>query len=241
MLDQDEHFKSITDYLASIAVEMGFRLYVLQKPKENIYANHRIEIERYKTKDQFIAILYNRLVQDRKPLFRQIQTRTTVINNSLRSNTFQYKILFDGLNDYVELQVNEIINIYELTPQTPPIIMNTILPDGSAFFTASLPLPKDHWIYKPTEYVGNALAPSDKPAPILTHALRDQVVSAARYAIRASTMNGAEKDFDPDAMVLNMIAALCGEFPLISKNRIQENFNTSDQDSISLNQHERHQ
>lgn len=25
----------------------------------------------------------------------------------------------------------------------------TILPDGSAFFTASLPLPKDHWLYAP--------------------------------------------------------------------------------------------
>lgn len=236
MLDQDKHFKYITDYLYSISVEMGFRLYVLKKPKDNnTYSRHRIEIDRYKTKDQFIAILYDRIVKDRKPHFSQIHTRMTDVNNSLRCNTFIYIVEFEGLNDQVELRINDIVNIYEHIPQIPPITktqtMNHVLPDGSAFFTASLPLPKDHWVYKPTEYVGLELTPSDKPAPILTHALKDQVVSAARYAIRASTMNGAEKDFDPDAMVLNMVAALCGEFPLIPKNRIQENHDSIAQDS----------
>ena len=40
--------------------------------------------------------------------------------------------------------------------------------------------------------------------------LADQVKAAARYAIRASTMNGKEMDFDPDAMVQNMIVGLLG-------------------------------
>lgn len=239
MLDQDKHFKYITDYLYSISMEMGFKLYVLKKPKDNnTYSKHRIEIDRYKTKDQFIAILHDRMVKDRKPHFDQIHTCLTTVNNSLRCDTFNYIVEFEGLNDQVELRINDIVNTHVHTPPTRSPTMNTILPDNSAFFTASLPLPKDHWIYKPTEYVGNEIEPSDKPKPILTHALKDQVVSAARYAIRASTMNGAEKDFDPDAMVLNMIAALCGEFPLISKNRIQENHDTTAQDGL---ENERHQ
>lgn len=38
----------------------------------------------------------------------------------------------------------------------------------------------------------------------------DQIRAAAKYAIRASTMNGKEIDFDPDAMVQNFVVALLG-------------------------------
>ena len=88
----------------------------------------------------------------------------------------------------------------------------TILPDGSAFAVASFPLPKDHWLYAPREYESGADEPKELLAPILTHALRAEVVSAIRYAIRGATMCGKETDFDPDALVQNAVYALCGPY-----------------------------
>lgn len=84
----------------------------------------------------------------------------------------------------------------------------TVLPDGSAFCTASFPLPADHWLIAEGYNV--------PPMPLRMgegHAravMADKVRAAARYAIRASTMNGAEEDFDPDAMVQNMVVGLLG-------------------------------
>lgn len=88
----------------------------------------------------------------------------------------------------------------------------TILPDGSGFGILSLPLPKDHWIYKEREYEDGAIEPNDLPAPILTHALRQQVIAAIRYAVRSATNCGKEEDFDPDALVQNAVYALCGPY-----------------------------
>ena len=88
----------------------------------------------------------------------------------------------------------------------------TILPDGSAFAVASYPLPKSHWLYADREYDEGAEEPKELPAPILTHAQRDTVVAAIRYAIRGATMCGKEDDFDPDALVQNAVYALCGPF-----------------------------
>lgn len=88
------------------------------------------------------------------------------------------------------------------------ITENVRLPDGSGFFVASFPLPKTHWLY--TE------GRSEPPMPMRTglgakrNELADQIRDAARHAIRASTMNGKEKDFDPDAMVQNMVVGLLG-------------------------------
>lgn len=88
------------------------------------------------------------------------------------------------------------------------------LPDGSAFFVGSLPLPKDHWLYAPRcqEWDEVRDTSADVPQPILTHAQRDAVVAAVRYAIRGATMCGQEADFDPDALVQNAVYALCGPF-----------------------------
>lgn len=80
----------------------------------------------------------------------------------------------------------------------------TVLPDGSASFTASFPLPKDHWLY--------ATQHDDTPVPILHVSLRDAVIAAAKYAVRGATMCGKDMDFDPDALVLNVAYALCGPF-----------------------------
>lgn len=80
------------------------------------------------------------------------------------------------------------------------------LPDGSAVFTASFPLPKDHWLYLVDNEIDNS------PEPILTHALKEEIVTAARHAIRAATMNGTVQDFDPDALVQNFVFAVCGPY-----------------------------
>ena len=88
----------------------------------------------------------------------------------------------------------------------------TILPDGSAFAVGSFPLPQDHWLYAPHEYEPGADEPKELLAPILTHAQRNEVVAAVRYAVRGATMCGKEPDFDPDALVQNAVYALCGPF-----------------------------
>lgn len=90
--------------------------------------------------------------------------------------------------------------------------MNTILPDGSAFFTASSPLPGDHWLYAKGSdgWDRERDCNPDLPMPILTHEQRGAVIAAVRYAVRAATMNGRESDFDPDALVQNAVVALCG-------------------------------
>lgn len=88
------------------------------------------------------------------------------------------------------------------------------LPDGSGFFTASLPLPKTHWLYAPRcqQWDNERDTCADQPRPILTHAQRQEVIAAVRYAIRAATRNGESMDFDPDALVQNAVVALCGPY-----------------------------
>ncbi|MBN3848682.1 hypothetical protein G3N58_17895 [Paraburkholderia sp. Ac-20342] len=100
------------------------------------------------------------------------------------------------------------------TTSTEAGMSTTILPDGSAFSVASLPLPADHWLYAPrsSEWDSARETGADTPHPILTHAQRDAVVAAVRYAIRGTTMCGKESDFDPDALVQNAVYALCGPY-----------------------------
>jgi hypothetical protein len=91
------------------------------------------------------------------------------------------------------------------------------LPDGSGFATLSMPLPKDHWLTQPG--VNNPPMPfrigtCEAGAYVLPQiANREEFAAkirlAARYAIRASTMNGAE-DYDPDAMVGNFVVGMLG-------------------------------
>lgn len=87
-----------------------------------------------------------------------------------------------------------------------------LLPDGSAFFVASFPLPKDHWLYAPrcSEWDEARDTIADQPLPILTHRQQHAVINAGRYALRAATMCGQEQDFDPDALIQNLVVALCG-------------------------------
>lgn len=90
-----------------------------------------------------------------------------------------------------------------------------VLPDGSSFFTASLPLPTDHWLYAPpcAEWDSERDEVADCPKPIVGNEQREAVKAAIRWAVRGATMCGQEKDFDPDALVLNAAYALCGPMP----------------------------
>jgi len=82
------------------------------------------------------------------------------------------------------------------------------LPDGSGFATASFPLPKDHWLTQP----GDNVPPMPMRVGVGTDRdrLAEQIKVAARYAVRATTMNGSVDDSDPDAWVQNMIIGLLG-------------------------------
>lgn len=99
------------------------------------------------------------------------------------------------------------------------------LPDGSGFATMSMPLPKDHWLTKEGFNVppmpfrmgpkdGAFLTVSTVSGSLALQMTRDEfrskIIEAARYAIRASTMNGKENDFDPDALAGNFAIGLLG-------------------------------
>lgn len=45
-----------------------------------------------------------------------------------------------------------------------------------------------------------------------TGEVRKAVQAALRYAIKGATMNGRETDFDPDALVRNMMVGLFGYY-----------------------------
>jgi len=75
----------------------------------------------------------------------------------------------------------------------------------------SYPLPKQHWLYAEREYREGELEPTELPKPILNRrADGEAIIAAVRYAIRGATNCGKEIDFDPDALVLNVLYALCG-------------------------------
>jgi len=86
-----------------------------------------------------------------------------------------------------------------------------VRPDGSGSAVVSSPLPKDHWLY--------ADGFDEPPMGLRTgttsperEELADKVRAAARYAVRGATMNGKVDDFDPDALVQNMVVGLLGYF-----------------------------
>ena len=79
---------------------------------------------------------------------------------------------------------------------------------GDGYAVASFPLPKDHWLTRE----GHEKPPMPMRVGVGPERTRlaEQVRAAARYAIRASTMNGRETDFDPDSMVQNMVVGMLG-------------------------------
>jgi hypothetical protein len=83
----------------------------------------------------------------------------------------------------------------------------TVLPDGSAFMIGSFPLPKDHWIYEengdPPMSLGQVHGEERQE-------LAEKIRAAAKYAIRGATWSGKDMDFDPDALMQNLIIGLIG-------------------------------
>ena len=76
---------------------------------------------------------------------------------------------------------------------------------------------KDHWLTSPG--VNVSPAPFRMGLEQIIHIdnrrltrqeFADEISSACKYAIRASTMNGQVMDFDPDAMCQNMVVAMLG-------------------------------
>jgi hypothetical protein len=86
-----------------------------------------------------------------------------------------------------------------------------VMPDGSGAAMLSFPLPANHWLTQPgyNEPPMPFRRGTDDPS---REEWVEHIRAAARYAIRASTMNGAEDDFDPDAMVQNMVVGMVGYF-----------------------------
>lgn len=126
-------------------------------------------------------------------------------------------------------------NIYSRAPVEIEEIAKTIdgtikdvqkLPDGSGFTIMSIPLPSDHWIYEKDE---DGFFP-DPPMPLRT-GTKDKVYitigdhtdtsytreelaallrEAGKYAVRGATMGGMHDDFDPDALIQNLIVGALG-------------------------------
>lgn len=85
----------------------------------------------------------------------------------------------------------------------------TELPDGSAFAVVSMPLPSDHWLYAPHNNeppMPYRMGTENPEREVWARMLRE----AGRYAVRTATMNGRESDFDPDALVQNLIVGFLG-------------------------------
>lgn len=108
-----------------------------------------------------------------------------------------------------------------------------ILPDGSGAGTVSFPLPKDHWLYRPSTFnvppmpfrlgtdevfffgVTKKLPPeggtlAGELRPIDKRAFERAIRAAGKYAVRCATMNGTDPDFDPDALLQNLVVGMLG-------------------------------
>jgi hypothetical protein len=84
------------------------------------------------------------------------------------------------------------------------------LPDGSGCCTASFPLPKDHWLY---DREADAHPQPSELLPLLRWRgtdLERKVSRAVKSAIRGATDHGRVMDFDPDALVQNLMYNLFG-------------------------------
>src|ERR1700752_28992 len=105
---------------------------------------------------------------------------------------------------------------------TDPFITDvTKLPDGSGFFIGSFQLPKDHWskLPRPDGWDQKRDCSIDQPYPILGPEHREAVKAAVRWGYRGASMLGTVEDIDPDALVMNILIALCG--PPRKKSRVE--------------------
>jgi hypothetical protein len=108
------------------------------------------------------------------------------------------------------------------------IIEGGQLPDGSGFMIGSFPLPKDHWLTKDqdgynvppmpfrmgaNEFVGMTTFPcnpGERYIRMTRQEFADRIREAGKYAARCATMNGKDMDFDPDALLQNLVVGMIG-------------------------------
>jgi hypothetical protein len=86
-----------------------------------------------------------------------------------------------------------------------------VKPDGTASGVMTFPLPADHWLFRQTEeyeYPPMKMRTGTKDPD--REKLKEIITEAGRYAVRAATMNGKEDDFDPDALVRNIVIGMLG-------------------------------
>lgn len=93
------------------------------------------------------------------------------------------------------------------------------LPDGSGFALIMVPLPKNHWMYGDltTERQGDWGSFEPPPMPMRIgkddprrKELTEMLIKAGRYAVRSATMQGQVIDFDPDALIQNLVVGMLG-------------------------------
>lgn len=142
----------------------------------------------------------------------EVGTRSEVLKLGTHVASEDLSVIVDELCHAHNSVVEGLLKRIKSDAGNPTSETASVLPDGSAFMTASFPLPEDHWLYKPrAEHPDSEYSP-ELPRPILTHYHRDEVMVAAQYAIRAATNCGKIKDYDPDAMVQNFVIAMCGHY-----------------------------
>lgn len=76
-------------------------------------------------------------------------------------------------------------------------------------------LPKDHWIYGNPEYPYPCFEPPPMPMKMGTddprrREFKDALREAGKYAVRSATMDGKEGNFDPDALLQNLVVGMLG-------------------------------
>lgn len=96
-----------------------------------------------------------------------------------------------------------------------------MLPDGSGGATVSFALPKDHWLYGKNDMIVPGYEFTyNAPPMVFRMPVGDpwrknweaKIRAAGRYAVRSATMDGKEQDFDPDALVQNLVVGMLGYF-----------------------------
>jgi hypothetical protein len=83
------------------------------------------------------------------------------------------------------------------------------LPDGTGAAVLSMPLPADHWLTKPGYNVPPMVFRKGTDDPERQE-WAEKIRAAGRYAVRCATINGTENDFDPDALVQNLVVGMLG-------------------------------
>jgi hypothetical protein len=84
------------------------------------------------------------------------------------------------------------------------------LPDGTGVAMASFPLPEGHWYKAKGHNVPPMPFRCGEDDVALRAELEEACRAAARFAVRAATMNGRGRDFDPDALVQNFVVGMLG-------------------------------